>query len=177
LIRKIVAVLTLTLLLALLTLLALLPLLALLAFLILSETALLHLLKELLQLLTQRLLVLAQFTEGIRIALLALLALLPLLPALSSLTLLAALLPTPLVLALAVGLVAQLLLLADHVAELIEHRQGRSTATAGRRMLWRKTDAPGEIRPPGQLRIFRRSIACVSRHTVPSSKIRIIDSG
>src|SRR5262249_40583905 len=54
-IRQVVAALAL---LALLTLLALLPLLALLAFLVLPETALLHLLKELFQLLAQRLLVL-----------------------------------------------------------------------------------------------------------------------
>src|SRR5262249_9214259 len=119
-IRKIVAALALALL-AGLALLTLLSLLALLAFLVLPETALLHLLKEFLQLLAQRLLILAQFTESVRIAALALLRLLALLTALPWLTLLAAL-PGLLVLALAEGLVAQLLLLADHVAELVEHR-------------------------------------------------------
>src|SRR5262249_39386169 len=121
-IRKIVAALTLTLtLLARLALLTLLALLALLAFLVLPDTPLLHLFNKLFQLLAQRLLFLAQLTERVRISLPALLPLLPLLSALSALALLSAW-PSPLVLALAERLVAQLLLLANHVAELIEHR-------------------------------------------------------
>src|SRR5262249_25526391 len=75
-IGKIVAALTLLLtlltlpaLLTLLTPLALLTLLAFLTLLVLAEAAFLHLFKELLQLLAQRLLVLAQLAEGVRIAL------------------------------------------------------------------------------------------------------------
>src|SRR5262249_30551129 len=117
-ISKIVAAIPL---LTLLALLALLTLLAILTFLVLAETTLLHLLQKLFQLLAQRLLIPTQFAKGVRIALLALLPLLPLLAALSSLTLLAAL-PAPLVLALAEGLIAQLLLLANHVAKLVKHR-------------------------------------------------------
>ena len=83
--------------------------------------ALAHLLQQLLQLLAQGLLVLPQFAELVRIALLALLPLLALL-APAGRAGRAALLVAPLVLALAEGLVAQVLLLADHVAELVERR-------------------------------------------------------
>src|SRR5207302_478097 len=108
-------------------------LLAFFALLGLAEAALLHLFQQLLELLAQRLLVLLQIVEGVLVAfltlltlltllaLLALLALLPALPPLAALALLA-LLAAALVLAFAEGAVAQLLLLADHVAELVEHR-------------------------------------------------------
>src|SRR5262249_33618760 len=92
-------------------LLALLTLLALLSLLVLPEPALAQFLQQLLQLLAQGLLVLLEPAE-----LLALLALLPLLALLSLLAALPALAIAPRVLALAVGAVAQLLLLLDHVA-------------------------------------------------------------
>jgi hypothetical protein len=100
-------------LLATLTLLALLALLTLL----LAEAALLQLLKQLVELLLQRLLLLLQVGHAL-LALLAFLALLGLLAALTTLPLLSAL--ALLVLTLLEGAVAQLLLLADHVAELVE---------------------------------------------------------
>src|SRR5262249_38879711 len=111
--------LALALLLALLTLPRL--LLSLLALLVLAEPALAQLLQKLLQLLLQRLLILLQLAE--LLALVALLALLPLLllTLLAALPTLLALLAT-LVLALTEGFVAQLLLLADHVAEFVERR-------------------------------------------------------
>jgi len=74
---------------------------------LLSHAALLQLLEQLLQLLAQGLLILAQFAH----ALLALLALL---------TLLSAMAIASLILSLPERAVAQLLLLADHVAELVE---------------------------------------------------------
>jgi hypothetical protein len=74
-------------LLPLLTLLALLPLLTLRALLValLPEAALLHVLKQLFELLAQRLLALPQLAESVGIALLALLTLLTALPALTTL--------------------------------------------------------------------------------------------
>ena len=86
-----------------------------LARLILPKPALLQLFQQLLQLIAQRLLILPQFAELILIALL--LALLTLLAVLAALAALAAL-----ILALPEGAVAQLLLLADHVAEFVERR-------------------------------------------------------
>src|SRR5204862_7058052 len=94
-----------------------LTLLPLLAGLVLAEPFLAHLLEQLAEAIAQRLLVLAQIAELILVALLALLTLLALLAALTLLAALAAL-----ILTLAEGAVAQLLLLADHVAELVEHR-------------------------------------------------------
>src|SRR5690242_4109486 len=93
---------------------------------LLAKTLLLELLHQLAEPVAQRLLVLLQ----VAVAPLALLSLLALLPLLALLTLLAllALLPTlaallaALVLAFLERLVAQLLLLADHVAKLVERR-------------------------------------------------------
>src|SRR6476646_8831831 len=81
----------------------------------LAEALLAQLFHQLLELVAQTLLVLPQVAH-----LVALLALLALLPFLTLLTALPPLAVTPLVLALLERLVAQLLLLADHVAELIE---------------------------------------------------------
>src|ERR1700730_1902106 len=94
-----------------LSLLALLTLLA-------QLTALAHLFHQLVELVAQRLLVLPQLAELVRIALLILLALLTALATLSALALLIALLVLPLL----EGLVAQVLLLADHVAKLVQRR-------------------------------------------------------
>ena len=100
----------------------------------LREAALAQFLQQLVELLAQRLLVLAQFAHLVAVALLALLALLA--------ALLAAL-----VLALAEGAVAQLLLLADHVAELVERLTDMSS--------------PSPMSPPGRA-ICRFSSICWS---------------
>src|SRR6185503_10414585 len=84
----------------------------------LAEALLAQLFHQLLELVAQTLLVFAQVAH--LVTLLALLALLPFLPLLTALSPLAV---TPLILTLLKGLVAQLLLLADHVAELIERGQ------------------------------------------------------
>src|SRR5262245_46001642 len=83
-----------------------------LSLLALAEALLAQLLHQFLELIAQRLLILAQLAH--LIALLALLTLLALLAALSALAV------APLVLALLERAIAQLLLLADHVAELVE---------------------------------------------------------
>src|SRR5215471_13018860 len=83
----------------------------------LAEALLAQLLHQFLELIAQCLLILAQLTH--LIALLALLALLSLLALLTALPTLAI---TALVLALLERAIAQLLLLADHVAELVERR-------------------------------------------------------
>ena len=80
-----------------------------------------HLVEQLLELIAQRLLSLRQVAHAVLVALLALL--LALLPALARLVLLTALpLLAALVLTLLEGLVAQFLLLAGQVAELVHHR-------------------------------------------------------
>src|SRR5262249_27024625 len=81
-----------------------------------AEALLAQLLHQFLELIAQCLLILAQLTH-----LIALLALLPLLALLTALPTLAI---APLVLALLERTIAQLLLLADHVAELVERRLG-----------------------------------------------------
>src|SRR4029077_12856925 len=83
----------------------------------LAEALLAQLLHQFLELIAQRLLILAQLAH--LVALLALLTLLALLAALSALPALAV---VPLVLTLLEGAVAQLLLFADHVPELIQRR-------------------------------------------------------
>src|SRR5262245_31111459 len=83
----------------------------------LAKALLAQLLHQFLELIAQRLLILAQFAH--LVALLALLALLTLLALLAALSALAV---APLVLALLERAIAQLLLLADHVAELVERR-------------------------------------------------------
>src|SRR5262245_23868343 len=90
--------------------------------LVLAEALLAQLLHQLAQLVAQRLLVLAQLSH--LVALLALLTLLTLLAALPALAV------APLVLTLLEGAVAQLLLLADHVAELVERRHHVVVAVA-----------------------------------------------
>src|SRR5215831_387121 len=84
----------------------------------LAQALLAQLLHQLLELIAQRLLISAQLAH--LVALLALLALLTLFALLAALAALAALAVAPLVLALLERAVAQLLLLADHVAELVE---------------------------------------------------------
>ena len=92
----------------------------------LTEAALAQFLEQLIELLAQRLLLVAQVAHALlallpRLALILLLARLVLLPLLTLLAFLAALaLLAALVLALLEGAVAQLLLPADHVAELVE---------------------------------------------------------
>src|SRR5262245_1932014 len=81
----------------------------------LAEALLAQLLHQFLELIAQRLLILAQLAH-----LIALLALLTLLTLLALLAALSALAVAPLVLALLERAIAQLLLLADHVAELVE---------------------------------------------------------
>src|SRR5262245_13764793 len=98
--------------------------------LLLAEAALAQLLQQLLELLAQLLLVLLELAE--LLSLLPLLALLSLLPLLALLPALPALLSAfaPLVLSLPEGAVAQLLLLADHVAQLVERRHHVVVAVA-----------------------------------------------
>src|SRR4029453_13351539 len=93
--------------------------------LVLAEALLAQLLHQLAQLLAQCLLVLAQLSH-----LVALLALLTFLALLTLLAALPALAVAPLVLTLLEGAVAQLLLLADHVAELVERRHHVVVAVA-----------------------------------------------